>query len=96
MKREEISKIVLSVFGEILIDRDDIDQYEINEKTQLMGSNSLLDSIDLVTFIVSLEQYLEDEFSITITIADENAMSQKESPFKTLGTLVDFIQGKVN
>ena len=92
MKRDDIAKIVFAGFEQVLIDKDHKEVIEINEKTELMGLNSIFDSVDLVTFIVSLEQTIEDEFSISVTIADENAMSQIESPFKNLGTLIDFIQ----
>jgi acyl carrier protein len=92
MKRDDIAKIVFAGFEQVLIDKDHRDLIEINEKTELMGLNSIFDSVDLVTFIVSLEQTMEDEYSTSVTIADENAMSQTESPFKNLGTLIDFIQ----
>ena len=95
MKRDEISKIVFFEFEQILIDKEETLLNEFNENTQLMGSNSLLDSIDLVSFIVALEQSIEDKFSIDITIADENAMNQIVSPFKNLGTLIDFIEKKI-
>ena len=45
----------------------------------------------LVRLIVIIEQNIEDEFDISLTIADERAMSQKQSPFRTIGTLVDYI-----
>jgi acyl carrier protein len=38
-----------------------------------------------------IEQNIEDEFDVSITIADEKAMSQKRSPFRTIGTLADYI-----
>jgi hypothetical protein len=28
---------------------------------------------------------------VEITLADEKALSQKESPFRTIGTLIDYI-----
>ena len=57
----------------------------------LYGSEGTLDSVGLVTLIVAVEQAVEDEFDATITLADEKAMSQKNSPFRTIGTLADYI-----
>ena len=44
-----------------------------------------------LNLIVVIEQNIEDEFDVSITIADERAMSQKHSPFRTIGTLADYI-----
>jgi len=41
--------------------------------------------------IVAIEQNIEDEFDVSITIADVRAMSQKHSPFRTIGTVADYI-----
>ena len=42
------------------------------------GPESSLDSLGLVTLIVEIEQNIEDEFGVEITIADEQAMSMRE------------------
>ena len=60
-------------------------------KTVLFGKDGKLDSLGLVTLLVIIEQNIEDEFDVSITIADEKAMSQKRSPFRTIGTLADYI-----
>ncbi len=60
-------------------------------QTVLFGKNGRLDSLGLVSFIVEVEQELEDEFGVGITLADERAMSQKNSPFLTLHTLEEYI-----
>ena len=57
-----------------------------------MGRGSVLDSLGIVNFLISIEQELEDEFDLTITIADEKAMSKKNSPFKTIASLANYIE----
>jgi len=64
--------------------------------TILSGSDDKLDSMGLVNLIVAIEQNIEDEFEVSITIADERAMSQKHSPFKTVGSLADYIEMLLN
>jgi acyl carrier protein len=59
--------------------------------TVLFGKYAKLDSLGLVGLIVSIEEKIEEEFEVTITLADERAMSQKNSPFKTIGTLADYV-----
>ena len=60
--------------------------------TVLFGQGSKLDSMGLINLIVAVEQSVEDEFDITITLADERAMSQENSPFRTVGSLADYIE----
>ena len=65
-------------------------------KTVLFGKDGKLDSLGLVTLLVIIEQNIEDELDVSITIADERAMSQKRSPFRTIGTLADYIDMLLN
>jgi acyl carrier protein len=62
----------------------------------LWERDSPFDSVDLVTFIVALEQTLEDDHNISITLADDRALGQAISPFKNIGTISDYIEQLVN
>lgn len=62
------------------------------EKTRLFGASSVLDSIQLVTLIVMIEEGIEDEFDKSINLANEKAMSRRVSPFSTLGHLCDYVE----
>lgn len=64
---------------------------EKSTDTVLFGRSGKLDSLGLVNLIVSVEERVEEEFGIVITIADERAMSQRNSPFKSVGTFADYI-----
>ena len=59
--------------------------------TVLFGETGTLDSLGLVNLIVTTEQKIEEEFGILVSLADERAMSQKHSPFRTIGSLGDYI-----
>ena len=59
--------------------------------TVLFGHDSLLDSLGLVNLIITVEGLITDKFDLNITIVNEKAMSQKNSPFKSVQTLSDFI-----
>lgn len=67
------------------------ERLEKSLSTPIYGRKSKLDSLGLVNLIVAIEQQIEDEFDVTLTLADERAMSQEHSPFKDIGTLVDYI-----
>ena len=47
----------------------------------MIGKSGLFESMDLVNFLVDLEEVLEDTFGKGFTLADESAMSRSHSPF---------------
>ena len=94
MNTVEITGLIIESIKETLTEMADKDQTTIiplDESARLFGKKGVLDSLGLVTAIVNIEQKLIDDFSISVTIADERAMSQEKSPFRTVGTLSEFI-----
>ena len=70
--------------------QEDVDHLNANSK--LLGEHGVLDSHGLVSAIVSIEEKLHDEYNISITIADERAMSQTKSPFISIESLSLYIE----
>ena len=60
-------------------------------ETRLLGSQSVLDSMHLVSLIIAIEREVEDIFGVTLTLVDERALSMKESPFRSIQSLADYI-----
>jgi hypothetical protein len=50
----------------------------------------------LVNLIVLVEEKIQQGFGVGITLVDERAMSQSKSPFRTLGSLAEFVQEQLN
>ena len=73
--------------GELPADRQLIKAPE----TQLLGSESVLDSMQLVSLIVTVEREVEDAFGVAVTLADERALSMQASPFRSIQSLADYI-----
>ncbi len=61
-------------------------------ETVIFGRGGKLDSLGLVSFLVFAEQQLEEEFKTPVSLADERAMSQERSPFRTLATMAEYIR----
>ena len=64
---------------------------DLGRDSRLIGSRGLLDSMGLVNLIVDVEQRLEEEYDVIVILADDRAMSQKRSPFLSIGSLTDYI-----
>lgn len=59
--------------------------------TKLFGKGATLDSLALVTLIAAVETRLRDQTDVDILLVNEDAMSRRNSPFRTVGTLRDYI-----
>jgi acyl carrier protein len=68
---------------------------QATDDTHLLGGQSSLDSIGLVTLIADLEGDIQREFGKTVILADEKAMSLTLSPFRKVSTLVEYIEAKL-
>ena len=86
-----IQNLIINAVQEINEQLPQEQQLGQSTKTVLFGKDGKLDSLGLVNLLVIIEQNIEDEFDVSFTIADERAMSQKRSPFRTIGTLADYI-----
>lgn len=60
--------------------------------TPLYNKEGYLDSLGLVSVLVSIEQAVEDSLGQSIQLIREpDALAQKETPFKTVESLVGYI-----
>ena len=93
MKITDEKKVIQLIFTAIEeINKEQGIEVPLDASTKFFGVGSSLDSLALVNLIVVIEQKVEDELNVSITIADERAMSQKHSPFRTIGSLADYIE----
>jgi acyl carrier protein len=63
--------------------------------TVLLGANGMLDSLALVSLLVTVEQQIASDFNIPVTLASEKAFSMRNSPFTSVGSLTDYVRNLV-
>lgn len=51
-----------------------------------------LESLDMVRFIVLVEERVEDLSGVQLTLASDQALSRRHSPFATVGTLAAYVE----
>lgn len=95
MQKSDITQIVLSAIEMANHSREDDAQMPVAENTSLYGEDGHLDSMGLVSFLIDIEESLEDQ-DIKVSLSDERAMSQSRSPFASVTTLVDYIEMLIN
>jgi len=64
---------------------------EKSVNTRIFGESGRLDSLGLVSFVVAAEQEFETEFGKPVSLTDERAMSQKNSPFRSIGSFAEYV-----
>ena len=90
----ELSKIIDIIYesiDEINEDRDASEKIQKSGDTVLLGQEGVLDSFGLVSLIVATEQNIEEKFGVTLVLANEKAMSQRNSPFRTVASFAEYI-----
>ena len=87
---KKVTEVVLEVVKEIGDDQGNVELVKATENTRLFGEN--LDSMGVVFLVTDLESAISDEFDVDLTLADERAMSQKTSPFRTVKTLSKYVE----
>src|SRR5690349_19590907 len=64
--------------------------------TVLLGPQGAVDSLGLVRLVMTVERQVEDDFGVAVSLTDEKAMSQRNSPFRSVGALTDYIVAGLN
>lgn len=93
---DEIAPLILGVLREL--DQQgvvDLDGVEPDAETELFGEAGILDSVGLVSLVVAVEERLADELGIDVPLADERALSQRHSPYRTVSSLAAYAAGLV-
>lgn len=89
--KEQIVQSIYAVIEDINLEIPENMKLKKSLNTILFGEGSSLDSLGLVNLVVASEQKILEDFDAPISISDERAISQKNSPFRTVETLVDYI-----
>jgi acyl carrier protein len=87
----QVDQILLNAIHEINEQLPPNHKMKADKSTLLFGKDGVLDSLTLVNLIVTVEQKLQESMNATITLADERAMSQKNSPFKSVESFANYI-----
>jgi len=87
---EILTDIIYPALEEILSAKEAA--IEASEDTVLFGEGAVLNSLELVSFIVVVEERVNENLeSGGITLTSEKAMSRSSTPFRTVRTLAEYI-----
>ena len=89
--RKEVINTIIKTIEEYNVSLEKNNQLPTDPDKSIYGEGSTLDSLGLVSFVIGLEQNIEDKFDQAISLADERAMSQKSNPYSNINSLADYI-----
>jgi D-alanine--poly(phosphoribitol) ligase subunit 2 len=64
---------------------------EKNPDAPLLGSDKGIDSLTFINLIVAVEEQINQRTGKSIILVDEDYMAEEKHPFRTLGTLTDYV-----
>lgn len=68
---------------------------QFDPEYRLFGEEGELDSLGLVSLIVDLEARVQDQWGVSVVLADERAMSNRSSPFRNLESLKNLLNERI-
>lgn len=87
---DELVQMIIETTREIASDQGIDVGATLNADTRLFGEGGLLDSMALVSLVVAVEQAIEERHGVPVALADEKALSQRSSPYRTVGSLAAY------
>ena len=86
LERSDVVEIICGVVRQVRGAPQNID-----ESTSLFGADGFLDSLRLISAVLEIEQEINDRYSLEISLADNPAVSREKSPYRSVGSLADYI-----
>ncbi len=91
MNSEKIQQVVFGAIDEINLQLPEDKRIDKSADSSLFGKVGRLDSLGLVNLIVATEEKIEKEFGVQLTLTDQEMMTNENSPFQTVGSLLKHI-----
>ena len=92
---DDISSIIIETIRD-LIPKQGLELPDgLSNDTYLFGEGGILDSMGLVSLVIAVEEAIFDNLGKQVTLADEKAMSQTNSPYRTVASLAEYARSQI-
>ena len=91
----EVLDLVLETIGNEADDLGYDHLRDLKADSVLYGGENGVDSLSLVRLIAAIERATEVRFGKRVVLADEKAMSMRNSPFRSAGTLAQLLHQRL-
>lgn len=91
MDREHLVAGMVRMLQQTLDERSEGVVVQASSTLPLVGPEAVVSSMGLVTFITDVESMLEQQHQMDVALVSEQALSRRNSPFRTIETLADYV-----
>jgi acyl carrier protein len=88
--KDKLLALINEVIAQLNETRDEKIPTENLSRMSLYGDEGVFDSMHLVNFLALVEEALEDEFDVEVSLTSEKAVSMRVSPFSRVDRLIAF------
>jgi acyl carrier protein len=88
---EKALECVYAAIDEANEDREDLPPLKKALDTPIFATESELDSLGLINFLVAVEEGVERDFGVAIVLSDDRALSTEPSPLRSVSALVEYV-----
>ena len=94
--REDILALVYSAIDEVDPVTSSGSPLEKSLDARLLGSDKGVDSLTFVNLVVAIEEQIQKKLGKSVVLVDEDNMAMDAHPFRTIGTMADYIEILLN
>ncbi len=89
---EEIVQLVLTASERVMSDLPASERKPFTPTSALIGGDSPLDSLALVGLVIEVQESVQSQFGVSLSLADERALAEPVNPFSTVTALAGYVQ----
>lgn len=93
--KDKVFEIIKAAIDELNEELDYDELANVTPATPIFGGASGIDSLSLVRLVVDVEAGVSEAFDTELTLADEKAMSSRNSPYRDVAAFTDFVVARL-
>jgi hypothetical protein len=92
MERQNLIAVMVQRLQEVLVEESVETMIQADPASPLLGPDAVISSLALVSYILDIEALVAEHFDdAEVTLVSESALSRRNSPFRTIETLADYV-----
>jgi hypothetical protein len=91
MNRDDLIQMMVKLLQASLEEHGAGETLKAAPDSPLVGAEAVVSSMALVAFITDVESTVAQDFGFETTLVNEKALSRKNSPFRSIEALADYV-----
>jgi acyl carrier protein len=96
IERNAVKNLIHDVAKRVVAEQPEPLRFDFDDDTVFVGGKTGFDSIGLLSFLVEVEQSVEERYGKRISLADQKALAEPVPPFKTISLLADYVHRRLS